>query len=545
VSKQEFLPMQDEPEKIELELDDAKSESFGEEEAEEEEPHTPVFRRSVRDKGKPERYSPPDFHSNFALSITDDDPKIVREVVNSKDSKLWKKAMIEEMDALDKNEAWDIVELPAGRKYVSSKWLFKNKFNAQGKVEKYKARLVAKGYSQVEGIDFGEIFSPVANLTSIRFILSIVVAFDLEVEQMDVKIAFLHGDLEEEIYMKKPEGFVVKGKKELVRKLKKSLYGLKQSPRMWYQNFDAYILGLGFVRSRVDHYVYSKQVGNHFIYVVLYVDDMLLVGNNMDVIKEVKSQLSSKFDMKDIGVANFILGMEIKRDHANRKLWLNQRKYIETILQRFNMHGSKLFKVPIPIGIKLSTYQCPMTQEEEEDMSHVLHASAVGSLMYAMVCTRLDIAHEVGVLSRYKSKPGKEHWTTIKRVFMYLCGTTNYGLCYKGRPGLDRVVDIHGFVDANWVGDLDHRRSTSGYVFNLFGGAISWMRKSQVAVALSTIEVEYMAATHASKEAVWLQRLCSGIGLVQQVVRLYCDSQSAIFLAKDLAYHSKKKNIDV
>jgi hypothetical protein len=166
--------------------------------------------------------------------------------------------MVEEMDALDKNEAWDIVEFPARRKYVGSKWLFKKKFNAQGKVEKYKARLVAKGYSQVEGIDFGEIFSPVAKLTSIRFILSIFVSFDLEVEQMDVKTTFLHGDLEEEIYMKQPEGFVVKGKKELICKLKKSLYGLKQSPRMWYQNFDTYILGLRFVRSRVDHCVYSK-----------------------------------------------------------------------------------------------------------------------------------------------------------------------------------------------------------------------------------------------------------------------------------------------
>jgi hypothetical protein len=289
VSKQEFLPTQEEPEKIELELDDAKSESSEEEEAEEEEPHTPILRISVRDKRQPERYSPPDFRSNFALSITDDDPRTVREAVNSEDSKLWKKAMVEEMDTLDKNEAWDIVEFPSGRKYFGRKWLFKNKFNAQGKVEKYKSQLVAKGYSQVEGIDFGEIFSPVAKLTSIRFILSIALAFDLEVEQMDVKTSFLHGDLEEEIYMKQPEGFVVKGKKELVCKLKKSLYGLKQSPRMWYQNFDTYILGLGFVRSRADHYVYSKQVGNHFIYVVLYVDDMLLVGNNMDVNKEVKS----------------------------------------------------------------------------------------------------------------------------------------------------------------------------------------------------------------------------------------------------------------
>jgi hypothetical protein len=204
VPKQEFLPRKEEPEKIEFELDDAKYESNEEDEAEEEEPHTPILRRSVRERRKPERYSPPDFHSNFSLSITDDDPRTVREAMNSEDSKLWKKAMVEEMDALDKNEAWDLVEFPVGRKYVGRKWLFKKKFNAEGKVEKYKARLVEKGYSQVEGIDFGEIFSLVAKLTSIRFILSIVVSFDIEVEHMDVKTTFLHGDLEEEIYMKKP-----------------------------------------------------------------------------------------------------------------------------------------------------------------------------------------------------------------------------------------------------------------------------------------------------------------------------------------------------
>jgi len=258
-----------------------------------------------------------------------------------------------------------------------------------------------------------------------------------------------------------------------------------------------------------------------------------------------KTQLSSKFDMKDLGAANYILGMEIKRDRAKRKLWLNQRKYVETILQRFNMQNSKPVKVPIPVGVRLSAEQCPKTQEEEEDMSRVPYASAVGSLMYAMVCTRPDIAHAVGVLSRFMSKPGKEHWTAVKRVFRYLRGTSDHGLCYQGRPGLDRVLDIHGFVDADWAGDLDQRRSTSGYVFNLFGGAVSWMSKKQSVVALSTTEAEYMAATHASKEAVWLQRLCSSMGLVQGAIRIDCDSQSAIFLAKNPAYHSKTKHIDV
>jgi hypothetical protein len=179
------------------------------------------LRRLVWERRQPERYTPPDFHSNFSLFIIDDDPRTVREAVDSEDGKLWKKAMVEEMAALDKNEAWDLVEFPTGRNPIGNKWVFKKKLNVEGKVEKYKAQLVAKGYSQVEGIDFGEIFSLVAKLTSIRFILSIVVAFDFEVEQMDVKTTFLHGDLEEEIYMKQPEGFVVKGKKELVCKAEK------------------------------------------------------------------------------------------------------------------------------------------------------------------------------------------------------------------------------------------------------------------------------------------------------------------------------------
>jgi hypothetical protein len=209
------------------------------------------------------------------------------------------------------------------------------------------------------------------------------------------------------------------------------------------------------------------------------------------------------------------------------------------------MQECKSIKVPIPVGVKLFVDQCLKTWEEEEDMPRVPYASAVGSLIFSMVCTRPYIAHTVGVLSRYMSKPGKEHWTIVKRVFMYLCGTASYGLCYQGRSGLDRVLDIHGFVDADWAGDLDHKRSTSGYVFKLFGGAISWMRKRQAVVSLSTTEVEYMAATHASKEAIWLQRLCSGIGLVQQVVRIDCDSQSAIFLTKNPSYHSKTKHIDI
>eukprot|EP00253_Pinus_taeda_P003056 PITA_03056 len=247
--------------------------------------------------------------------------------------------MVDEMTSLHKNEAWDLVEFPAGRKPNGNKWAFKKKMNVERKVEKYKDRLVEKDYSQVVGIYFGDIFSPVANVAFIRLILSNVVASDFEVEQMDVKTSFLHGDLEEEVYMKQPEGFAVKGKKEL----------------------------------------------------------------------DLKTRLSSKFDMKDLGAGNYILGIEIKRDREKRKLWLNQRKYVKTILQRFNMQESKPVKVPIPV----------------------------------------EIAHVVGVLSKFMSKLGKEHWTAVKRVFKYLHGTSDFCFCHQRRLGLGRVLDIHGFVDAN------------------------------------------------------------------------------------------------
>jgi len=240
----------------------------------------------------------------------------------------------------------------------------------------------------------------------------------------------------------------MKGKKELVRRLNKSLYGLKQSPRMWYHKFDTYIQGLGFTKRKAYHCVYFKSIGDRVIYLVLYVDDILLNGNDKEIIQDLKTQLSSKFDMKDIGAANYIFGMEIKHDWEKRKLWLNQRKHVETILQRSNMRDSKLVKVPIHVGVKLSIEQCPKAQEEEEDMSHVPCASEIGSLMYTMVFTRPYIAHAMGVLSRFMSKPGKEHWTIVKWVFRYLHGNGNHGLCYQGRPGLDIILDICVFVDA-------------------------------------------------------------------------------------------------
>ncbi len=218
--------------------------------------------------------------------------------------------------------------------------------------------------------------------------------------------------------------------------------------------------------------------------------------------------------MKDLGATRYILGMEISRDRSNRKLWLSQSKYVKSVLDRFNMADCRPLCVPISVGTKLSVDDCPKSPSEVEDMSRVPYASGFGSLMYAMVCTRPDIAQVVGVLSRFMANPGRIHWDAVKRVFRYLRGTSNYSICYHGNSsGSQHLVCIHGFMDSDWVGDIDRRRSTGAYVFTMFGGAISWMSKRQPVVALSTTEAEYMAATHACKEAIWLKRLCSDVGV--------------------------------
>eukprot|EP00253_Pinus_taeda_P001525 PITA_01525 len=348
--------------------------------------------------------------------------------------KKWEVAMEEEMDSLMHNQTWDLVRLPAGKTTLKNKWVYRLKEEDGGK-QRYKARLVVKRFAQKKGIDFDEIFSPVVKMTSIRTILSLVAAEDLHLEQLDVKTPFLHGDLEEEIYMQQPQGYEVKGKEKLVCRLKKSLYGLKQAPRQWYLKFDKFM---------------SEQ------------------GSNMQEINVLKRKLANSFAMKDLGAAKQILGMRITRDRKNRKLTFSQNEYIQKVLKRFNMHNAKPVSTPFASHFKLSKEMCPKNQEDVDYMSKVPYASAVGSLMYAMVCTRPDIAHAVGVVSRYMNNPGKEHWMAVKWILRYLKGTTNQALCFGGSN-----ISLQGYVDADMADDKDNRRSTTGYVFTVGGTTIS------------------------------------------------------------------------
>ena len=481
----------------------------------------------------------------FGSEILEEEPKSYYHAINGVNSEKWIDAMKDEIKSLDENNTWKLVDKPPNKKIVGCKWIFKLKEGIPG-VEKprYKARLVAKGFSQTEGIDYNEIYSPVVKHRSIRVILSLVAYFDWELEQLDVKTAFLYGELDEQIFMSQPEGFELGDKKAKVCLLHKSLYGLKQSPRQWYLKFDQFMLSQDFKRSDYDWCVYSKCLSHGImIYLLLYVDDMLIVCQNKNMIAVLKDQLKNRFQMKDLGPAKRILGMEIVRDRKRRLLCLHQCHYLKKILDKFEMKDSKPVSTPLANHHKLTASQSPVTEKDQAYMDRVPYSNAVGSLMYAMICSRPDLAHAVSVVSRFMANPGKEHWSAVKWILRYLKGTLDTGL--KFGECTEDQVKAEGYVDSDYAGSIDTRKSLSGYLFTVCQGTVSWKANLQTVVALSTAEAEYMAITEAVKEAIWLKGFVTELGFEQQQVVVHCDSQSAIHLSKHQVFHEKSKHIDV
>ncbi|GJZ30517.1 putative RNA-directed DNA polymerase [Tanacetum coccineum] len=503
-------------------------------------PDMPPFlplRRSTRDHHPSTRYSA----HEYVLLTDGGEPECYAEAMEDEHKKEWFEAMEDEMNSLHENNTFELVKLPKGKRALKNKWVYKLKTEEHTSRPRYKARLVVKGFSQKRGIDFDEIFSPVVKMGSIRVVLGLAASLDLEVEQMDVKTAFLHGDLDKEIYMEQPEGFQVKGKEGYVCRLQKSLYGLKQAPRQWYKKFESVIGKQGYRKTSSDHCVFFQKFGDDdFIILLLYVDDMLIVGKNIGRIAQLKRDLSKSFSMKDLGPAKQIIGIRIFRDRGAKKLHISQEQYIEKVLCRFNMDKAKVVSSPLTTNFKLTDKDCPSSKKNIEKMDRVPYASAVGSLMYAMVCTRPDLAHAVGVVSRFLSNPGKKHWEAVKWIFRYLRGTSKLGITFgNGKPMLV------GFTDSDMAGNKDNMKSTSGYLMTFAGGAVSWQSRLQKCVALSTTEAEYMAATEACKELLWLKRFLQELGFKQQRYAVLCDNQSAIHLAKNSMFHKRTKHIDI
>ncbi|KAL2241729.1 UNVERIFIED_CONTAM: Retrovirus-related Pol polyprotein from transposon TNT 1-94 [Sesamum indicum] len=454
-------------------------------------------------------------------------------------SKQWLSAMNEEMKSLEENKTWVLVPKPKNASIVDCKWIYKIK---QENPIKYKARLVAKGFTQKEGIDYNEIFSPVVKYTTVRIILALTAHYNWELKQMDVKTAFLHGDLDENIYMCQPAGFIDKSKPDFVCLLKKSLYGLKQSPKQWNKKFDSFMHSLKFNRSHYDHCLYFKHVHDSPIFLVLYVDDMLIASPNSHLISVLQKQLCNVFEMKDLGNAKQILGMNISRNREKSSILLNQKSYISTVLKKFSMENAKPASVPLAAHFQLSKEQSPKTDSEKTKMDKIPYSNVIGSIMYLMVCTRPDIAYAISCLSRYMSNPGTPHWEALKHLLRYLRGTIDIGITFSKNSDYTQLV---GFVDSNYANDRDSRKSTTSYVFTLCGACISWKSQLQHIVALSTTEAEYIATTEAFKEAIWLDGLIKEIGFSKEKLVVFSDSQSSIQLCKNPVFHDRTKHIDV
>ncbi|GJX05256.1 zinc finger, CCHC-type containing protein [Tanacetum coccineum] len=358
---------------------------------------------------------------------------------------------------------------------------------------------------------------------------------DLVIHQMDVKTAFLNGDLDEEIYMKQPEGFVIPGHESKVCKLKKSLYGLKQAPKQWHQKFDDVVLSNGFSLNQADKCVYSKfDASGKGVIICLYVDDMLIFGTDQDQVNKTKEFLSSNFDMKDLGEAEVILGIRIKR--GNNGISISQSHYIEKILTKFNFANCSPVYTPVDPTVKFRPNKgTPVSQLE--------YSRAIGCLMYAMISTRPDIAFAVGKLSRYTSNPSALHWQALGRVFQYLKGTMDYGLTYSGYPSV-----IEGYSDASWINNMEDHSSTSGWVFLLGGGAISWASKKQTCITSSTMESEFVALAAAGNEAEWLRNLIYEIPLwpkPMSTISIRCDSAATLAKAYSQVYNGKSRHLGV
>ena len=497
----------------------------------------------------PAKYSDAEFLF-FALLVAEEveysDPSTYEEAMDCKEWEKWMKAMVEEIDSLLRNGTWVLVERPDGRRVVSCKWIFKKKLEgADSENVRFKARLVARGFTQEHGVDYDEVFSPVVKHTSIRILLAIVARRDWELEQLDVKTAFLHGDLKETLYMAQPKGFVKAGDEGKVCLLKKSIYGLKQASRQWHRKFDDHVIKSGFLRSAYDECVYIKSVGGAVVaYLLLYVDDMLLAGACPKEIQKVKLDLKKAFEMKDLGPAKRILGMTIIRNRKKKEIWLTQTDYVLRLLKRFQMSNVKEVSVPMSQQYKLSADQKPKCKAEEEEMKHIPYANIIGSIMYAMIGTRPDIAQAISVTSRYMSNHGKEHWSALKWLMRYLKGASDVGILFKGDAEFKGDA-LTGWCDSDFAGNIDTRRSQSGFLFSLYGSIISWKSSLQGVVALSTTEAEFMAMTSAVKEGKWLKGILEDFGIKQEGVSIGCDNNSALSLAKHQVYHERSKHIDV
>eukprot|EP00963_Diacronema_lutheri_P000532 scaffold30_cov329-Pavlova_lutheri.AAC.1 len=466
-------------------------------------------------------------HPYWTANVCLTDPLTLDEALGSPQHDDWKLALQEEVSSLSEQDVFDVVDRTPLMKTLPCKWVFKVKYDQDGNIQRFKARLVAKGFKQVAGIDFGETFAPVAKQSTLRILWTLAAKRDWKVENIDIKTAFLNGDLDEEIYMDMPLGFQLDGK---VWKLKKTLYGLKQAPRAWHIKLTDVLEKLGFRCSTADPGLY---VGEDMLLMV-YVDDLLLCGNGRSKVENVKQSLLATFEGRDLGPTDHFLGIKMERDRTGKTVFLSQESYVNNVLERFRMADCYSVSTPLELGTK-------WTSDATATESNFPYQELVGCLMYLAVSTRPDIAYATNRLARYVSAPTSNHVVVVKRVLKYLHGTKAVGILVgDSSPSL-----LEGYCDANYGDCEETRRSTTGYVFTLHGSLVSWQTKLQKTVAVSTTESKYMAAASAAKEALYLRKVLNDIGFGAQCITIHCDNQGAVNLTKNALTVSLTEHVDI
>ncbi|XP_078444348.1 alpha/beta-Hydrolases superfamily protein isoform X1 [Wolffia australiana] len=419
----------------------------------------------------------PEYNRVVQALMTVSIPKNVTEAMLSAE---WKTAMEEEMAALKKNGTWEMGPLPPGKKLVGSRWVFTVKYHSDGSVARHKARLVAQGYTQSYGVDYNETFAPVAKLNTVRVLIALAAMFDWKLYQYDVKNAFLHGELKEEVFMAPPPGYRLSHNSGDVYHLKKSLYGLKQSPRAWFGRFSTVILAVGFFQSEGDHTLFIKHGKDGKITIlIVYVDDIIITGDDHIEIQNLEQHLSSSFDIKALGQMTYFLGIEVA--YSRSGIVLSQHKYILDLLRETGKLDCRPAATPVDNNVKLKAEQ----DDKDALVNKTSFQRLIGKLLY-LNHTRPDIAFAVNSLSQFMNDPRESHQNAADRILAYLKGSIGLGLLFN--RGNEPSVSL--YMDSDYAGSFEDSRSTSGYCSFIGGNLVTWHSKKQKEVSLSSAEAE-------------------------------------------------------
>lgn len=487
-----------------------------------------VRKTSSRKKSPIQRYGNPVSHYIYVNYANANVPNTFEEAINSKESKNWIKAMNKEIKCLEKNETWISVDKPKDKKVIDVKWVYKRKDK-----NTHKARLVVRGYQQKEHLE--NIYSPVGKMQTLKVLLAYCVVNNLHIEQMDVETAFLNGKIETEVYVSQPKGYEKFDNK--VYKLQKALYGLRESPRVWYNTFNAYVEKLGFVRSNYDYCLYVNKSGKDSIYLLVFVDDLLICCKEESKINDIKSSLMRKFIMKDMGKIKSYIGIDIEYSNDRNKMTLSQCKYIESLAKKYNLENAKLYDTPMETNLKL-------VQATEID-ENIKYRNLIGELLYISSGTRPDIAFSVNYLSRYQSCYNETHFKYAMRILKYLVKTKNLNLTY-----LENIVNkekLDCMVDSDYAGDNIDRKSTTGYIIRLYGNLIYWKSRKQSTVTKCSTFAEYTAMSEAVTEVLFLKNLLNEIFdlKINEPIKIYQDNSGAVSIAKFGNFTKNSKHIEV